>query len=260
MSVCIKCLNKIEKGDKVSKLTTIGLDSFKECCKKWTEIGLHFKLFERIDGVIFEEGMVCHKNCFGSITNTSLIQKAVQQYNQRNRVSSEEQCDGVSKISTKYDNEKTEVELIASSNEAKEPNEIVQLYKSEVLDMVKDIVLKQKKTIDMNQIQDHLKLILKRDGLDNSYNYKRYLKDLVQNDTEISTAIEFFNSRKKATVVASKSLVEDIISRTYYEGYSTEIDSTVILCKEIRQELTEALDFRWQIYQCRTSSTSRKSC
>lgn len=234
MHVCIKCLKEIEKGEKVSKLTPVGFATFKKRCKDWSEIGMHKTLFERITDLCFLEGMICHKNCYGSITNISNIKKAVQSYNRKEKcifcqdpkdelhnistvahskkmylIKSNSSCDATKNelsmikdeldaltFSTKYHKSCliTEWRQIVSSKGV-EPFQMIQFYESEIVDMVKDIVVKENKAIDSNQIQEHFKLILQRDGFeyDNSCDYMRYIKDLLQNDPELSSSIDFFN-------------------------------------------------------------------
>lgn len=88
--VCIKCLLQIEKDEKFSRLTPVGFEKFKDCCKEWSKIDMHKVLDERITNVCFQQGMVCHKNCYSVIVNKLLIKKAADSFNQKHGVRSQQ--------------------------------------------------------------------------------------------------------------------------------------------------------------------------
>lgn len=123
--ICVLCLQKVEESEPFSRLTQIGWDRIQEFRIKWNNIGKK----ALVDNTQFDAGYITHKSCYSSFTNKSgfaRCQKSVLGEHVDQNLPEKIADDGT--IQSK------------------------QSYEVKIIDLVKDIVLKQNKTMDMDEL------------------------------------------------------------------------------------------------------------
>lgn len=155
--VCIKCLKIADHNQAYQILTPHAFQRMQQFAVSWADIHMHTEL-NRITSMTYSEDLLVHKDCYATLTHKNNLEKARRRFS-RSRSSAK----SIDKVETS-----SPETYRVQANESRYP---FGLYDSEIVKLVQEKVIVEKKTVDMQELESAFNDLLSEKGIHHDYNF-----------------------------------------------------------------------------------------